>query len=432
MKLLRRVRGTEDLCDEDIRKQNFILKTAINTAKLFAGYQEISTPILEQTGVFERTLGDSTDILSKEMYTFKDKGGDSVSLRPEGTAGVIRHFITESKHHHLPLKLFYHGPMFRYERPQKGRLRQFTTFGVEMLGNAGSRADVECVSMAWLFIKKLGVEKDTTIYINNIGNLEERETYKAKLLKFLKPNKRKLSAISRKRLKLNPLRILDSKEPEDQEIILQAPPIEEGLSTDSQSKITPILNGLDALEIPWRKKITLFRGLDYYNHFVFEFCSDNPQLGAQNTVLAGGHYDTLVRLMSREDDDADEEDFKDIPAIGWGAGIERLRLLITEDKKEDRPIALIPLGEQAEKTALKLAWSLRKNHFPIFHPAPKNNLGKKMKRALNVNSRIAIIFGPEELKNHNFSVKDLDKEEQKTVPKDELFDHLKKLCRTKD
>ena len=414
---LKRVRGTEDVKGDGQEQHNFIVEKARETATQFC-FQEISTPIFELTQIFSRTLGAQSDIVNKEMFTFQDRGGESLTLRPEGTAGVVRHFITEKLHQELPLRFFYQGPMFRYERPQKGRLRQFHTVGVELLGELAPRGDIECMSLAYLFFQKLGIEKELTLEINSIGDMESREQHRTALVAYLKPLKSKLSADSRRRLKTNPLRILDSKEEQDQELLTQAPSIQDFLNPRSQDFFTKIKEGLDKLGLSYTVNPLLVRGLDYYNHCVFEFKADGGQMGAQNTVLAGGRYDRLIEMMAEGGDR--------IHGVGWGAGIERIKFLITHKKNVHRPLALVPLGEEAEGLALKLAWDLRQAGLKVFHPRSTGNLSKKMKRAVQMRATHTIIFGPEEIKNKTLSVKNLDKQSQESVPLDNILAFFQK------
>ncbi len=415
---LKRVRGTEDLKEEPQQKHNFIVETARKVADRFC-FQEISTPVFEFTEVFSRILGEGSDIVNKEMFTFKNRNNESLTLRPEGTAGVARHFITENLHQHLPLRFFYQGPMFRYERPQKGRLRQFHTIGVELLGEDMPRGDIECISLAWLFFKKLKIETELTLEINSIGDLESRNQHKSALLAYLKPLKNKLSDDSKRRLKTNPLRILDSKDEQDREIIQASPPLQDFLNRRSKAFFTEVLDGLKSLNIPWKLNPHLVRGLDYYNHCVFEFKANSEKLGAQNTVLAGGRYDRLIEIMAKGGER--------VHGVGWGAGIERICFLIEKLPSLQRAIALVPLGESAEKSAIKLAWALRQEGFTVFHPRSTGNLGKKMKRASQMNAKYALIFGPEEIKNNTLSIKNLDKKSQDSIPADQIITYFKKL-----
>ena len=417
---LKRVRGTEDLSNVAQRKHNHIIQTFKNVASRFC-FEEISTPIFETTEVFSRTLGIDSDIVNKEMFTFKDRSENSLTLRPEGTAGVVRHFITEKRQQQLPLRLIYQGPMFRYERPQKGRQRQFHTVGVELLGEESANGDSECISLAWLFLKELGLTKNLYLEINSIGDLESRNNYKEALVKYLKPLKEKLSEDSQRRLNANPLRILDSKEEQDHKITKNAPSLLNFLNKESKLFFENILNGLNNFQIPWKKNERLVRGLDYYNHCVYEFKSNHPQLGSQNTLLAGGRYDSLINTLS--------EGALSVPGTGWGAGLERLSFLIEDSivPPATPHCALIPLGEEAEQQALKLAWQLRQEGISVFHPKGTGNLSKKMKRASQVQANYAIIFGPDEMKKQEFTIKNMKDGNQKTLSADQLVEFLKNL-----
>lgn len=403
---LNRVRGTEDLKDELQLKHNWIIKIARKIASQFC-FKELSTPILENTDIFLRSLGENSDIVTKEMFTFKTKSNSDISLRPEGTAGVARHFLTEKLHQSLPLRFFYQGPMFRYERPQKGRLRQFHTVGVELLGESDPRGDIECISLACLYLKKLNIQQTITLEINSIGDKESREQHKKALIDYLTPLKNKLSEDSHKRLNKNPLRILDSKEIQDIELLKESPKIQNFLNPQSKQFFKDILNGLDALKIPYKINPFLVRGLDYYNHCVFEFKSDSKQMGAQNTILAGGRYDNLIQTISKGEDC--------VHGVGWSAGIERLCFLINSPSTLKRPISLVSLGKDAEQLSQKLGWELRLAGFTVFHPRATGNLSKKIKRSIQMKAKYALIFGPEEIKKNILSVKDLDQQSQVSV-----------------
>ena len=411
------MRGTEDLKGESQEQHNFIVQTFRKTALQFC-FQELSTPIFELTQIFSRTLGVDSDIVNKEMFTFQDQSGESLTLRPEGTAGVARHFLTENLHQELPLRFFYQGPMFRYERPQKGRLRQFHTVGVELLGEPAPRGDIECISLAYMFFQKLGIAEKITLEINSIGDIESRNQHRAELVAYLKPLKSQLSADSRRRLKTNPLRILDSKEEQDQELLKQAPAIKDFLNPRSKDFFANVKEGLDKLGLLYTVNPLLVRGLDYYNHCVFEFKASGDQIGARNTVLAGGRYDRLIEIMA--------DGGGRIPGVGWGAGIERIKFLVTHRKTPQRPLALVPLGESAQSLALKLAWDLRQAGLTVFHPRWTGSLSKKMKRAVQQQATHALIFGPEEIKHKKISIKNLDKESQESIPLDQVLSFFKK------
>ena len=297
MSPLKPPRGTHDLLPDTSWRHRHIIEKARQVAERF-GCGEVATPIFESTEVFKRTLGEASDIVNKEMYTFEDRNGELLTLRPEGTAGIARAFISHSLLRSLPLKYFYQGPMFRYERPQKGRLRQFHQIGVELLGIESSWADIEAISMAQILFEELGLTSSVHLEINTIGDNSSREVYREKLVHFFETHKSKLSEDSLKRLEVNPLRILDSKAPEDQEVVAKAPQLKEFLNEDSKSRYSEVRVGLDQMGISYKENPCLVRGLDYYTHCVFEFKSSS--LGAQNTVLAGGRYNGLIQLMGEQ------------------------------------------------------------------------------------------------------------------------------------
>lgn len=403
---LQNVRGTNDLFGEEKRKAVKVVSTAAKTVEKY-GFEEIETPIFEFTDVFLRNLGDTSDIVTKEMYCFLDRGGESLTLRPEGTAGVVRAFVSNGMQQNLPVKMYYHGPMFRYERPQKGRQRQFTQFGVELLGVDTPQADIEVISMAYEFLENLGLSGAVTVEINSLGDEESRNNYRAKLVEYLKGYYDVLSEDSRIRLEKNPLRILDSKDEDDKKIVEGAPKYSDSLNESSKEFFNQVIKGLDALGIKYKINNRLVRGLDYYSHTVFELTTD--KLGAQGTVLAGGRYDGMVEQMGGGK----------VCGIGWACGVERLAMLLDGTDEKPRPIAIIPLGEDVAEAALKVAYRLRKAGFVVEH-AYSGNIKKRMTKANKVNSKTAVIIGSDELKDNMLTVKDLDSGEQRRVSLDNL------------
>ncbi|MFA6022337.1 MAG: histidine--tRNA ligase, partial [Rhodospirillales bacterium] len=325
---LQPVRGTHDLLPEDSRRHRFVEETAFSIAKRY-GYGEIVTPIFEFTEVFSRTLGETSDVVTKEMYTFADRSGDSITLRPEGTAGVARAFISGGLTQSLPLKVMYRGPMFRHERPQKGRLRQFHQVGCELLGVEGPQADIEVISMAWRILQGLGLGDKVQLEINSLGDAESRAAYRSALIAYLEPMRLTLSEESQARLEKNPLRVLDSKDEEDKRVVAQAPVMSDCMTPAAKEFFDQVINGLTALGIPFVINPKLVRGLDYYCHTAFEFTT--TALGAQGTVLAGGRYDGLIGQMGGPA----------TPGIGWAAGVERLAMLVEDLPVLDRPVSLI-------------------------------------------------------------------------------------------
>ena len=405
------VRGTYDLYGEAKRKAKKVISTGSRIVEKY-GFEEIETPVFEFTEVFSRNLGDTSDIVTKEMYCFQDRGGESLTLRPEGTAGVVRAFISEGMQQNLPVKMYYAGPMFRYERPQKGRQRQFTQFGVELLGVEVPQADIEVIAMAYEFIESLGLSGTVTVEINSLGDKESRDAYRAKLVAYLKENYDKLSEDSKTRLDKNPLRVLDSKEECDKAVVAGAPLYQDSLNETSKNFFNAVLKGLDNLGIRYHVNNRLVRGLDYYSHTVFELITD--KLGAQGTVLAGGRYDGLVEQMGGGK----------VSGIGWACGVERLSMLLEEDVSLPRPVAVIPVGEDTNDKALQIACQLRKAGFRV-EQAYVGNLKKRMMKANKVNAEKAIIIGSEELAAGNVTVKNLDNGEQRMVSLNNLIEGLK-------
>lgn len=405
-------RGTHDLLPEEQFRHRHIINTAQKVCADF-GFQEFSTPIFESTSVFSRSLGNDSDIVHKEMYTFEDRGGSSLTLRPEGTAGVARAIVSEGLTRDTPLKFFYQGPMFRYERPQKGRQRQFHQLGVELVGVNNPLSDIEVISLAAKLLEELGLKETTQLEINTIGDPASRQQFRTKLIEFLTPFKQSLSEDSQRRLHENPLRILDSKSEKDKEILKEAPSLSDCLSDESKSVYETILNGLTHLGIGYVENSQLVRGLDYYSHCVFEFTTS--ALGAQNTVLAGGRYDGLIEAMGGPA----------LTGVGWASGIERLSLIAQQVPQRKRPIVFCPLGVDCEAELLKIAHSL-----DIAAPIEftySGNLGKRMKKANKNNARAAVILGSSELSEQKLVVKDFETGEQETIDWNQLEAHLKGL-----
>lgn len=407
---LQPVRGTRDIQPEEARGMRHVEETARLAAQRF-GYEEIATPIFEFSDVFKRTLGDTSDIVTKEMYTFSDKGGDEITLRPEGTAGVARMLISGGLAQNLPLKYFYRGPMFRYERPQKGRYRQFHQIGVELLGVGEPIGDVEIIALGAAVLDGLGLSETTTLELNTLGNTASRAAYRDTLIAYLQDHKTSLSEDSQARLTRNPLRILDSKDRNDRDIIAGAPDFSDSLDSESRDFFDEVCAGLASLEISYSLNSRLVRGLDYYCHTAFEFTTE--ALGAQGTVLAGGRYDGLVSQMGGVQ----------TAGVGWAAGIERIAMLVGETIAAPRPIAVIPVNQEMEQEALTLAYRLRRTGFTI-ELAYKGNLSRRMKRANRLNAKAAIILGPDEAARGAATFRDLDSGGQEEVPLDTLAQHL--------
>jgi histidyl-tRNA synthetase len=409
------VRGTQDLLPEAMRRHRQVSDTARRIAELY-GFAEMATPIFEFTEVFARPIGEHTDIVAKEMYTFTDRGGEEITLRPEATAGIVRAVLSNGLTQSTPLKFFYNGPMFRYERPQKGRFRQFHQIDAEILGVAQPQADIELITLGSRMLRELGIGDRVLVELNTLGDPESRAAYRQALVAYLSAHHAHLSEDSRNRLERNPLRILDSKDEDDRRIIAEAPSFEDYLNTGSQEFFMRVREGLDRIGIEYRLNQRLVRGLDYYTHTVFEFVTTD--LGAQGTVLAGGRYDGLMELMGGPS----------TPGVGWAAGIERLAMLIAEPPPPPRPIALVPMGEVAEQRSLKLAEELRDAGFSV-DLGYSGNIQRRLRRANRVKARAALIIGEEEIKIESVSVLDLDSGEQEIVPQVKLHDRLTALSR---
>jgi histidyl-tRNA synthetase len=408
---LQPVRGTHDLLPDESRRHRRVEEVALAAARRY-GFGEIMTPIFEFTEVFSRTLGETSDVVTKEMYTFADRSGESITLRPEGTAGVARAFISGGLAQSLPLKLFYRGPMFRHERPQKGRLRQFHQVGVELLGVDGPMADVEVIALAWRVLCDLGLADKVTLEINTLGDAESRAAYRNTLTAYLSDFRSSLSEDSRNRLERNPLRVLDSKDEGDRRIVENAPLMAESLTPEARAFFDAVTDGLGRLEIPFRLNPRLVRGLDYYCHTAFEFTT--TALGAQGTVLAGGRYDELIAQMGGPR----------TPGIGWAAGIERLSMLVDEVPSIARPVAVIPMGDPL--AAMMVTERLRRAGLAA-DLGYSGNLKKRMIRANKMNARFAVILGEEEATRGAVTLRDLDGGSQEEVPLASLEDHLRRL-----
>ena len=399
--MLQPVRGTHDVLPEEMRAHRHVSDSARGIAECY-GFDEMATPIFEFSSVFARTLGEATDIVEKEMYSFVDQGGDELTLRPENTAGVARCFISNGLAQLAPLKYFYSGPMFRHERPQKGRLRQFHQIGVEYIGVAGPQADIEVIAVGERILDILGIREHTVLELNTLGDEESRAGYRKALVAYFNDYVKDLSDDSRRRLKRNPLRILDSKDGGDRRIVADAPEFKDFLNAYSAEFFTQVKAGLDLLSIGYKINPRLVRGLDYYCHTAFEFTT--TQLGAQSAVLAGGRYDGLIETLGGPS----------TPGVGWAAGIERLAMLANDVPKPRRPIAVVPIGADAEAPALKLSEELRRAGFRV-DVSDSGNLRKRMRRANKVNAVAAILMGEDELARGIVTVRDMESGDQEST-----------------
>ena len=409
---LQPVRGTHDLLPEAFAAHQHVARTAQGIAALY-GYRGIDTPIFEFSDVFHRAVGETSDIVAKETYSFTDRGGESLTLRPEFTAAIVRAYISNGLQQFSPFKCFYHGPAFRYERPQKGRQRQFHQIGCELLGAAEPSADVEMIALGMQILRGLGLTDEIALEINSLGDAESRAAYRGALVTYLSQHAAKLSEDSRMRLEKNPLRILDSKDAGDRAVIADAPVLQEFFNEASQQHFVRVQDGLQALGIGFKVSDKLVRGLDYYSHTVFEVTTD--RLGAQGTVLGGGRYNDLVKLMGGPD----------TACIGWAAGVERLVALLQGTVEIAAPIAaVVPMSDAAEGEAWKLVQELRGKGFAI-EMGFKGKAGKRIERASKLGAKFALMLGDDELGNFTVSVKDLAAGTQTTIARALVADMLK-------
>ena len=408
------VRGTRDLLPKLKNTFRSIDEIAYKTAQNY-GFQEIETPLFEFSEVFHRSLGETSDAVSKETYTFLDRGGDSITLRPEGTAGVVRAFISEGLAQLVPLKLYYYGPMFRYERPQKGRYRQFTQFGVEILGLESALADVECLDLAWNILKKLNLSDKCILEINTLGDPESRADDRKALVDFLTPLKSQLSPDSQVRLEKNPMRILDSKDEGDKKLIAGAPLMDNFLNEKSKVFFAKVLEGLNLLKIPYKLNPNLVRGLDYYCHTVFEFTT--TELGAQGAILSGGRYDGLVEMLGGPK----------TAGVGFAAGVDRLADLceLSLMPAKDKTIfCFAAIGAKAELEAAHIQSALVAKDKKCFS-FPTGNLKKKMEKisklAGTAEAVFAVLIFDQENGSVEYKLKNFTTGEEKPTTKSELL-----------
>ncbi|NCP62171.1 MAG: histidine--tRNA ligase [Alphaproteobacteria bacterium] len=406
------VRGTRDLLGEEKRRQSYVTAQAQQASALF-GCEEIETPLFEETGVFYR-LGESSDIVTKETYTFEDRGGSSLTLRPEGTAPVARALISNGLTQTLPAKFFYAGPMFRYERPQKGRYRQFTQVGVEIFGLNSYHGDIETIQIAENFLERLGLRAQVSLELNSLGDAASREAYREKLVTYFTRYQNDLSEDSRHRLKQNPLRILDSKDEGDRKLLKDAPLYGDSLTVEARSFFDQVLKTLENLGIQYRHNPYLVRGLDYYCHTAFEYVSTD--LGAQGTVLAGGRYDGLVKNLGGPE----------VSGVGWAAGVDRLALLLKGDFTAPRPVVILPMGDAAEAKSFEIANLLRAQN-TVTEILYGGNIGKRLKKATKANAHTALIIGDDDLAQNQAQVRILDRGTEEAVAFDKLAAYIKDI-----
>jgi len=363
------IRGTQDIFGPEAEAFAFVVETFERVRKLYR-FRRVEMPVFERTEVFARSIGETTDIVSKEMYSFEDRGGESLTLRPEFTAGIARAYLTSGWQQYAPLKVATHGPLFRYERPQKGRYRQFHQLDAEIIGAAEPQADVELLAMADQLLKELGIADGVTLQLNTLGDGDSRGAWRAALVEHFREVRGKLSEDSQERLEKNPLRILDSKDERDRKFVADAPKIDQFLSSEAQDYFGQVCAGLQAAGVAWTRNEALVRGLDYYRHTAFEFVTD--RLGAQGTVLGGGRYDGLIETLGGPH----------TPAVGWAAGIERLAMLVGERGEVSSDVTIVPEDDAMLMASLVAARILRDNGFAtevLSSGSPRKRFDKAVK-----------------------------------------------------
>ena len=415
-------RGTQDILPEDSIKWRHIENKLDELMELY-NYKEIRTPIFESTELFARGVGDSTDVVQKEMYTFKDKGDRSLTLRPEGTAAVVRSYIEHKMqgNPNQPVKLYYNGPMFRYERKQKGRYRQFNQFGVEAIGAENPSIDAEVLAMVMHIYESFGL-KHLKLVINSIGDSESRKEYNEALVNHFEPVIDTFCSDCQSRLHTNPMRILDCKIDRDKEAIKTAPRITDYLNDDSKAYYEQVKHHLDDLNIPYVEDPNLVRGLDYYTHTAFELMMDNPNYdGAITTLCGGGRYNGLLQLL-----DGPSE-----TGIGFALSIERLLLALEEegielDIEENFDLFIVTMGEEADRYAVKLLNDLRKNCVKADKDYLNRKIKGQMKQADRLNAKYTIVIGDQELENNSIAIKNMTTGESENIQLDQLINYFKK------
>jgi len=410
MKMIQTVRGTSDLLPEDKAAHDHVIQNAAQIASQF-GYQGVATPIFEFSEVFSRPLGAASDVVSKETYNFTDRGGAELTLRPEGTAAVMRAVLSNGLTQSLPLRWFYAGPMFRYERPQKGRMRQFHQIGCELIGPDTALADAEIIACGAKILDGLGVLKHTKLHINTLGDEESRKPYRTALVNYLEGHKPKLSEDSQRRLAANPLRILDSKDEGDRHYLVNAPRLQDYLTPPAKAHFEAVGAALDAAGIIWHHDPLLVRGLDYYCHTAFEFITE--ELGAQGTVLGGGRYDKLSEMLGGPP----------LAATGFAAGIERLAMLAIEAVSQPPPIGFICADTACETKAFGFAYDLRAADLPITMIL-SGTMKKKMKQADKLGCQFVIIADMDHFTKNKITLRNMKTGEQHVFNTDQLINWL--------
>ena len=413
MKLIKAVRGTKDIIGEEAKKYIYISNVA---QKMFEnyGYNFVKTPIFEETELFKRGIGEATDVVEKEMYTFKDRGDRSITLRPENTASLVRCYLENAIYAKEEISRFYYnGSMFRYERPQAGRQREFNQIGLEVFGEKSPKVDAEVIAIGYKFLEKLGIS-DLEVKINSVGSKESRTIYREKLIEHFSKHLDDMCDDCKDRINRNPLRLLDCKVDKDKDFYKSAPNIIDFLFEDERKHYEDVKKYLDVFGIKYTEDPTLVRGLDYYSSTVFEIVTN--KLGSQGTVLGGGRYDNLLKELGD----------KDIPAVGFATGVERIMMLLGENYPKNNPDVYIAwLGENTSETALKIAESLRDNDIKVYIDYSEKGMKSHMKKADKLSVRYCIILGEDELNKGIVLLKDFSTREQKEIKIEEIINYIK-------
>ena len=413
MKLIKAVRGTKDIIGEEAKKYVYISNVA---QKMFEnyGYNFVKTPIFEETELFKRGIGEATDVVEKEMYTFKDRGDRSITLRPENTASLVRCYLENAIYAKEEISRFYYnGSMFRYERPQAGRQREFNQIGLEVFGEKSPKVDAEVIAIGYKFLEKLGIT-DLEVKINSVGSKESRTIYREKLIEHFSKHLDDMCDDCKDRINRNPLRLLDCKVDKDKDFYKSAPNIIDFLFEDERKHYEDVKKYLDIFGIKYTEDPTLVRGLDYYSSTVFEIVTN--KLGSQGTVLGGGRYDNLLKELGD----------KDIPAVGFATGVERIMMLLGENYPKNNPDVYIAwLGDNTSETALKIAESLRDNDIKVYIDYSEKGMKSHMKKADKLSVRYCIILGEDELNKGIVLLKDFSTREQKEVKIEEIVNQIK-------
>lgn len=413
MKLIKAIRGTKDIFGESGDKYAYIQRVVEDLFNCY-GYSLIKTPIFEETDLFKRGIGEATDVVEKEMYTFKDRGERSITLRPEGTASVVRAYLENKIYAKEELSKFYYmGSMFRYERPQAGRQREFNQIGVEVLGESSPLLDAEVISMGYYLLEKLGIS-DLEVTINSIGGNESRGKYRQSLIDYLTPSKEELCDDCKRRIATNPLRVLDCKMDACKKHTKNAPSIIDSLSEEEKTHYELVKEYLNLYNVSFKEDPKLVRGLDYYSSTVFEIVTN--KLGSQGTVLGGGRYDNLLKQLGD----------KDIPAFGFAAGVERIMMLLTDINRKGTEIYVAWLGKESLNYAMNIVNILRKSGVSVFVDFNTKGIKSHMKKAAKLNANYAIIIGEDERKENRLILKNLRERTQEELTLDETIKKLNK------